>query len=803
MSDGSLSPSPRIQRRKYLFPGLIGVIILASALGLRSISFDNNVESMLPADEEVVRSIRFFRESDLSDKVFISLGIKSSGHSTKELIQAVDQLAASLRSPLVTEVMTGVSETEMLSEIDTLLTGFPQLASQKDLCRIDRLLTPQGVKDSLARDFQHLLTPASSFMVPFIRSDPLGIKARVLGNLRTLYTSLGYEVNLEDGHFISKDGRHALLILKTPVVLTDGFGSRKLHAFLLDRLKSLPDFVFADIVAGHLHSISNEDVLKRDVRIMTIIASVAFVLLFLLLFQDIRAIAVFVLPMAAVLVATSLSSMIFDKLSYLVIGMGGVVVGFVIDYGIYVYTAVIRTGDNSAAIVKKIAGPVLTGALTTVAIFIAFFFSHVQGYYQLAAFSIISITLCILGSFFILPHLLCAHHDSRLLAAVRRSSPIRQVAISDTRKILFGGVMIIAALLLCSRLTFDADIRQFDGSDRKISQTEEKFHHIWGGKDAPAVLVVPGENLEEALERNEQVYHQAAGRIGEDNISSLALLWPSRKTRQENANRWVRFWKQGREEKLRNLLSEYGQKYHFSKDAFSPFFESLYTGAIVGDFTPLQRLRDRFIMEGKEGKDGFRVLSFFPDKDHYLSSLKAICSRYPGTFVVSRKNLSQALSRSVFSETVYLSGIAAVLVAAITLLLLKSIRLSILALLPSVTGIAVALGIMPLMRLPLNAANIMAAMIVAGLTSDYGIFMVYACKYRLNTGTRTAISLSAITTLVGTAVLLFARHPVLFSIGLTLTAGVFPGFISSMMIVPALYAQWIKVEREPLPVCGL
>jgi predicted exporter len=59
----------------------------------------------------------------------------------------------------------------------------------------------------------------------------------------------------------------------------------------------------------------------------------------------------------------------------------------------------------------------------------------------------------------------------------------------------------------------------------------------------------------------------------------------------------------------------------------------------------------------------------------------------------------------------------------------------------------------------------------------------------LKTGTRTAVTLSAVTTLIGTGALLLARHPVLFSIGVTMTTGVFGGYVSSMLVVPSLYRR--------------
>jgi predicted exporter len=82
-------------------------------------------------------------------------------------------------------------------------------------------------------------------------------------------------------------------------------------------------------------------------------------------------------------------------------------------------------------------------------------------------------------------------------------------------------------------------------------------------------------------------------------------------------------------------------------------------------------------------------------------------------------------------------------------------------------------------------------MVVVGLCVDYGIFVVYACHHQLETGTYTAVTLSAVTTLIGTGVLLFAQHPILFSIGATMVTGVLAGYVSAMFVVPALYRRFL------------
>jgi predicted RND superfamily exporter protein len=44
-----------------------------------------------------------------------------------------------------------------------------------------------------------------------------------------------------------------------------------------------------------------------------------------------------------------------------------------------------------------------------------------------------------------------------------------------------------------------------------------------------------------------------------------------------------------------------------------------------------------------------------------------------------------------------------------------------------------------------------------------------------------------LTTLVGGIALLCAKHPVMFSVGMTLTVGIFVGYVSSFIVIPSMY----------------
>ncbi|NIP98475.1 MAG: hypothetical protein GWO24_35730, partial [Akkermansiaceae bacterium] len=64
----------------------------------------------------------------------------------------------------------------------------------------------------------------------------------------------------------------------------------------------------------------------------------------------------------------------------------------------------------------------------------------------------------------------------------------------------------LAGAASSSRLSFETDIREFDGSEPEVFEAEAKFHRVWGGEEQPAIFVVPGASLDEAFRRSRLVY---------------------------------------------------------------------------------------------------------------------------------------------------------------------------------------------------------------------------------------------------------------------------------------------------------
>jgi predicted exporter len=229
--------------------------------------------------------------------------------------------------------------------------------------------------------------------------------------------------------------------------------------------------------------------------------------------------------------------------------------------------------------------------------------------------------------------------------------------------------------------------------------------------------------------------------------------------------------------------------------AFAPFFEGLYKNRIDSGKPDalLEKIQERFIVKNK---DEYRVLSFFPDNAEYVDALLPLSERHADTFVVSRKAMSKKVSAFTFGEVKFLVPVALLFNIVLTWLFFRNVREMIIALVPLFTGIIWLAGFMVLLHIPLDVVNIIGIVVVSGVIVDYGIGVTYEYQFRLKIGTIMAVSLSAVTTILGSGVLLFARHPVMFSIGVGMTVSVFTGYLTSILVVPSLCDMFVKEHRR-------
>lgn len=779
-----------VGRRRPVVLGALLLLLGAALWRIPRLKVDSDLETLLPSGPDLAEKLRFLRRSGFSDRVVLSLSLPQEAPDPDRLAAAVDRLAARLPGPWVTEVGTALPAGSLLEAWPALLASTPQMLPAARLERWRAELTPAEVHRRVEALHRRLLAPGAS-MGPFLAGDPLGLAGETLGEFQALSAAFGYRYKMSGKHLLSEDERHALLVLRTPAAVPDSFGARALLRHLEQRLAESPDGLRARIVAGHRHTVSNEDAIRGDIRRVSWVAAAGFGLLLFGVFRDLRAGLVLLSPMAAIVLAIGVASLVFASVSHVLLGMSMVLAGISMDYAIHAYVAQRRIGPEG---VRRIARPVLVGCATTAAVFVAFFFSAVPGYAQLALFSILSLFICLATSLLLLPHAIGT--DPAPAPLPRGLRPALRPGTDRLR----AGLWLLSLLFLgyaATQVKFQRDVAQFDGSDEAVLRDEREFHDLWGGERQPALLVVEGRDPETVWRAYESVSCRAAERLGDIPLVTLAPLWPSRETRARRVAAWRQFWAE-RGPDVRAALEEARAARGFAPGAFDPFLAWAAEPAEAGADDPpapalFRPLRERF---GAADAGSAWALAYTQDSPEALRRLAPLEGETEGARVrvLSRGSLSSLISDALARETARLAALAAVLILVPLVLLTRNLRRSLLALAPVATSILVVLGILGFSGKPLTAAALIAGMIMVGLVVDYGVFVVFDAERqeagadagRSTSATVLAIHLSAGTTLVGAGALLRAHHPVMFDIGFTLVLGVTAGWICALALLPSL-----------------
>ena len=158
-----------------------------------------------------------------------------------------------------------------------------------------------------------------------------------------------------------------------------------------------------------------------------------------------------------------------------------------------------------------------------------------------------------------------------------------------------------------------------------------------------------------------------------------------------------------------------------------------------------------------------------------LSDKDNLVQLWPGKFDTTTMNAKITTALSAHFD--YIGIFCSVIVFLFLWISFRNIVLAIIAFIPMAVSMGLVVGIMYLTGLQFNIVNIILATFIFGQGDDYTIFVLEGCLYELKTGKKIlsqykqSIILSALMMLIGIGVLVFAKHPAMFSLGVVTLIG--------------------------------
>jgi hypothetical protein len=235
----------------------------------------------------------------------------------------------------------------------------------------------------------------------------------------------------------------------------------------------------------------------------------------------------------------------------------------------------------------------------------------------------------------------------------------------------------------------------------------------------------------------------------------------------------------------------------FSENLFIDYREMIESLKVNTSVSPVsikeipKNLRERYV-----SRNGVYLINVYPridvwsidQRDEFIRQLKTVDLKVTGNAIHMFES-SRLMKEGYFYGGIY--AMAAIFIYIIVSF--GSLRAALVVLLPVVVGSLWTLGIMDLIGISFNLANLVILPLIIGIGVVNGVHIVH--RYReetektinvLSKSTGRGVILSSLTTMIGFGSLMVADHQGVYSLGLVLTLGVGCCLIASITLLPAI-----------------
>ena len=796
-------------------------LVAASIVGMRRLTFDTDVLSLLPRDGRVIPAFRtFLARFGSLDQLYIVF-TAPAGQSIADYDDQIDAFVAALReAPELSRVDSGTLDTSRdfgwLADRQLLLLRGPSLKDA--LARFE----PDGMRAAIASR-RELLSVPSPALAGLVRQDPLGLFDLLREQLGG--AQAGLNIGITEGGYVTPDGRSRLIIAQPARPPYDAAFSRALLA-RLDSIRSSTaarardgepagearpplDVQFA---GGHRIAVETESIVRWE-SISNTVGSLALILpLLYLVFRSPWLVAVGSLPSGiSLLIVLGVLGLFGATLSTAATASAAMLFGLGVDGVVLLYVAYTHALTEGVEPLEAIDGltgfafSMLLGMWTTAATFYGLVFVDFPSLEQLGRLIGHSMVLCGLLTLVLVPAMLPRRRPGRPLRSLRM--PRLAAWVSRRRRMLLAGAA-IATLVLAGAAT---RLRINPTLDRLRSVTPaavllEQIGPRFGLPSDVYVVIDSGPDLEALLSANERLALESARLLPSMPLQAASTMLPSAATQEQRAALVgaARLTPAGVAEALDRASEAQG----FRKGSFDPFRDRLprlldgarrltyddYRAHGLGD------LIDRFVTRTSSG---WLVASYaFPARAADVSTLARIVSQVdPFGTLTGLPLVNRELADRFLPQFLRGLAIGSVIVVLIVAAAFRDWRLSLLALIPTAIGLVWAAGLLALAGIELDLFALFAVVTFVGIGVDYGIHLVE--RYRESGDAFHAVEdlapvilVAAAITILGYGTLVTSSYPPLRSIGVVSTVSVATLAVASVLVLPALLARGAPTGRN-------
>ena len=719
-----------------------------------------------------------------------------------------DSLLSAFDSTYIASVTPDPSDTGFLWLSELMTRKLPLWLEEEDYRRLDSLLTPASIRQAMEGNYRLLSTPAGMMMRERIQCDPLGISGAAMGKLRTLQADENYTIL--DGYVFTKDERNLLLFLASanPSGETDKNG-RLIRGIerQVSALKAHYPGVDAELWGGVAMAVGNAIQLKKDI---TLTLSLAIGLIFLLLALYFRNVWVplvsFVPAVFGGTVALALFYLFRGTISAISLGIGAVLLGLIVDYALYVINRYRECGSVET-VMKEMSQSIFLCALTSVGAFLCLLFLDSGVLFDLGLFAALSLAFAALFALVFLPHMLNRRLvQSRTGEGKNLVDRFCSIRFEKKKWILIGiAVACVVSLVYYGRVRFEDDMNALNFVSPGLKAAGDRLERISEVGLKSVYVVAEADSLDEALAAASACVPEIRS-LREQGIvrstSGVQAILPSGAEQQKRLDRWRRYWTPEKVQFVSDEISASAQALGMKPSAFDSFISLVHDpgeGLTEAEIRTMTSALLKNWVSRSDGKTWVTTVLKVPEAKR--RSVYDALAGMKGITVFDRQELTKQFVESVQSDFDRLVMLNMIFVTLLLILSFGRIETGLVTAIPMFLSWLLTLGFMGLADIRFNIFNIIISSFIFGLGDDYNILMMRGLLLKYKYGRddtanyKVSIFLSSATTIIGVAVLLFAKHPALNSIALIAVFGIASVILITFAVEP-LIMKWMLFDRQ-------
>jgi predicted RND superfamily exporter protein len=821
-----------ILRRPRTIILLSALVVLGAAAAAARLRLDPDILKLIPQQNREVNDLRALLQQTGTIDFHVVVVQLPPGADPSSYSSLFDDLGErTQKSPQIEQATWKLPDPFAL--IDKVLPYSLLILTPQQLEEVRQKLTDDAIRESVARNRALLQTPQSTVAKQLVRVDPFHLLPIYLEKLQR--AGGGFNLDLSTGYYVSADHSTAVVIAKPKKPAQDLPFSRELlresrahadHA-LAEFQKANPNTKLPTIgfTGGYAIAAGDENIIRQDI-ILNVITSVGGVLaLFLYAFRRPAALAYAGLPMMAAIVVTfGIASLRYGTLSASSTGFAALLAGLGVDFITVLYERYVDERNRGASLVdavrtcmKHSMPGVAVAAGTTAATFYGFLATDFEGMTQLGFLTGSGILVFLAFVMFLFPALLVLVERRRKSSHFHvhefGSTRLVRGSLAQPRRVILTWVaVVIVAGLFATRIRFSDDIQNLRSKGNEGARLQQLVTQKFGQSFDFMMYAVRGATPSEAIATSERAMPDlerltANGTLG--SVQSINTFLPP-ESQQRAAIESLKTFEPARVERtFREALAANGFRESAYDDVLPLFLRAMQASEpLTVDKVEQLGLGESLQRFVKKTPDGYvSILYLYPKGERWPRSLpaelRAFRERHPEGVLTGINLVAETLRRIIRADGVRASIAGFVVVFSLLVIGFRSFARAVLVFVPFLAGCTCMLGVMAALGLEFNFMNIFIGLMLVGTATDYAVYMLQRYDESpdlfpsMASETARAVTLAAVTSIVGFGSFAISHYPGLRSIGYAATVGVGASCLASITLLPALLATG-RFRRGPL-----